>query len=90
MWNSLFNPLFGGFHLNPLCFLKSFFWGILMKNLFSFEPPLLNPLFFGGLLFKLSFSFFELSFLKPFFWGLIFFFLLIPTAFAFQSLSFDF
>ncbi|ABF85252.1 hypothetical protein HPAG1_1185 [Helicobacter pylori HPAG1] len=28
--------------------LNSFFGGGLMKNLFSFEPPLLNPLFFGG------------------------------------------
>ncbi|EMG82377.1 hypothetical protein HMPREF1392_00977, partial [Helicobacter pylori GAM101Biv] len=28
-------------------FRLSLFLGILMKNLFSFEPPLLNPLFFG-------------------------------------------
>ncbi len=33
-------------------FLKHFvfLWG-LMKNLFSFKPPLLNPLFLGGFLF---------------------------------------
>ncbi len=29
--------------MNPL-----FFWEGLMKNLFSFEPPLLNPLYFVG------------------------------------------
>ncbi|RVZ34965.1 hypothetical protein EC547_04285 [Helicobacter pylori] len=40
--------------------LPLFFWGILIKNLFSFELPLLNPLFFVGFL------------LNPFFRGLLF------------------
>ncbi|EMH18684.1 hypothetical protein HMPREF1416_00962, partial [Helicobacter pylori GAM260ASi] len=33
-------------------FLNSFSFWSLMKNLFSFEPPLLNPLFLGGLMKK--------------------------------------
>ncbi|EMH09976.1 hypothetical protein HMPREF1410_00732, partial [Helicobacter pylori GAM249T] len=44
-----------------LFFLTLFFLGILMKNLFSFEPPLLNPLFLGGLMKKSFLVFLTIS-----------------------------
>ncbi len=41
-----------------------------MKNLFSFEPPLLNPLFFGGLIFLFANPHcFRFLIFKFYFWG---------------------